>query len=265
MVRLCWHDIRAHRPSSAVARATSPVAKTSGTPVTRSMSSTMSRPSSSRWPAICLVNGLARMPVAITVVAAAILSPPAKVTAFGSTLRDRRRQSNLDACLLQCTLDHGTRVLAEIGPHNVGLLDQYDARFRGKPFPGMERNARSHLGGKLDPGHAAADDHERIVPRDVGTLEHLLQVTIEGHRGFVGVDIECVLGDTRNGQRAELASRRQDQSVVALGRGCTASVFDADKRAPPCRWFAQLPRQSRCRPGPSVGAKGVRSVSGSRS
>src|SRR5262249_3806055 len=52
---------------------------------------------------------------------------------------------------------------------------------------------------------------------------------IEGYRAFIAVDIESMLGDAWNGQCAELASCRQDQSVIVLGRGCTANAFNAHK------------------------------------
>jgi len=113
---------------------------------------------------------------------------------IGSDTCDAGAGSRLDAGGRQGLLDEGARVVAEIAADDVGSIDQYDPRRRGRRLARMDRDAASHLGGELDAGEATADDDECVVARASGGRRHRSKAAGEGESGVVGVDVPGVLG-----------------------------------------------------------------------
>ena len=135
--------------ASAGAAATSPAAKRPGTPGTRSVSSTTSRPSASVAAGTSAVSALARMPAVHTTVRAASRSPLESVTPSGVDRPHRHAQPPLDAERVERLLDDRARTGAEIGTDDVRLARP--SVTVGSPVTiGDLGQATDHLGGDLD-------------------------------------------------------------------------------------------------------------------
>src|SRR5262245_27301 len=129
------------------------------------------------------------------------------------------RETNLDTRCGKCSLDHRPRLCTELRRQHARLFDKHDARSPGNRLTGVNRNSAAHFGRELDTCHTGTDDHKGIVT-GLFTCKgcHMLQVTIEGYRPGVAVDVEGILSKAWNGWAPEFATGCQDQSIVGERR-----------------------------------------------
>ncbi len=135
--------------------------------------------------------------------------------AFAVDGDDPGARPHLDADVGQRGFDHRPRGVTHIRPDAGIVVDQNDAwphvRTERRPDPVREFARR------LDPRQPRADDHRGRTGGRHGIDGQLSQVRIESHCGVIGVDVEAVLPQTRDGGLGDPAAGREHQAVVAVG------------------------------------------------
>src|SRR5262249_46624808 len=135
-------------------------------------------------------------------------------------------ETNFDTCFGKCPLDHWPRLCTEIRRQHARLFDKHDARSPGDRLTGVNRNSAAHFGRELDTCHTRTDDHKGIVAGFTCKRCHVLQVTIEGYRPCVAVDVEGILSKAWYGWAPEFATGCQDQSIIAERRTSRGLVLN---------------------------------------
>src|SRR6201997_2007849 len=206
------------------AAATSPAANTDGTPITRRLSSTGTRPNRSRAPGSRSVSALARMPAHHTTVAASSCSPvdsdtPSLLTAATLTPVLVSIPLSDKACSI-------TGSAEEPMSEPMALRSTRTTRGVTKPLPNNPRRPLRELAGRLDPGQPGTDHDNRSRRRSRRIVGKTAQMVLQSEGTVMGVDVKTELPQAWHDGFDHLTAGRQHQAVVAvrhsIGRGDSA-------------------------------------------